>query len=131
RARRRVQGGHRVVLSIDPVTAPPRRSLWSRVHGSAAYRRLHRWWRIAVRWFKHGPGRWAYEGWALVRQTWRRSLQFRVVSITLVLSGLLIAAFGLLVTRQITNGQLGEKAERTSDLVDKGGLYAVNQLRVD
>jgi len=55
------------VLSIDPVTAPPRRSLWSRARGSAAYRRLHRWWRMAVRWFKHGPGRVAYEGWALAR----------------------------------------------------------------
>ena len=119
------------MLSIDPVTAPPRRSLWSRARGSAAYRRLHRWWRMAVRWFKHGPGRWAYETWALVRQTWRRSLQFRVVSITLVMSGLLIAGFGVLVTRQITNGSLEAKVNRTSDLVDKGSQYAVNQLRVD
>jgi two-component system sensor histidine kinase MtrB len=62
---------------------------------------------------------------------WRRSLQFRVVSITLLLSGLLITAFGLLVTRQITDGQLDQKAGRTQALVVKGSLYAVNQLRVD
>jgi two-component system sensor histidine kinase MtrB len=71
-----------------------------------------------------------YRGWVLVRQTWRRSLQFRVVSITLVLSGVLIAAFGLLVTRQITNGQLEQKANRTNDQVVRGAQYAVSQLRV-
>jgi two-component system sensor histidine kinase MtrB len=52
------------------------------------------------------------------------------VSITLVLSGVLIAAFGLLVTRQITNGQLEQKADRTRDQVIRGAQYAVSQLRV-
>jgi two-component system, OmpR family, sensor histidine kinase MtrB len=117
------------VLTIDPVTAPRRETWWARVHGSATARRLLRWWRVGVRRFKRGPGRWMYRGWVLARQTWRRSLQFRVVSITLVLSGVLIAAFGLLVTRQITSGQLEQKAERTQKQVEQGGRYAVNQLR--
>jgi two-component system, OmpR family, sensor histidine kinase MtrB len=119
------------VLSIDPVSAPPRRSLWTRVRGSAAYRRAYRWWRRTVGRFNRGPGRWVYEAWGVGRQAWRRSLQFRVVSITLVLSGLLIAAFGLLVTRQITNGQLEQKASRTAQEVARGGQYAATQLRVE
>jgi two-component system sensor histidine kinase MtrB len=86
---------------------------------------------MAARRIRNGPGRWAYRGTTLGRQTWRRSLQVRVVSITLVLSGLLIAAFGLLVTRQITEGQLDRKAKRSAELVEAGGKYAVNQLRVD
>jgi two-component system, OmpR family, sensor histidine kinase MtrB len=87
---------------------------------------VRRWWRVARR---RGPGRWAHDAWALGRRTWRRSLQFRVVSITLALSGLLIASFGLLVTSRITEGQLTQKAERTKQVVDTGGQYAVNQLR--
>jgi two-component system sensor histidine kinase MtrB len=118
------------VLTIDPVTAPRREAWWAKVHGSATTRRLLRWWRIGVRRFNRGPGRWMHRGWTLARQTWRRSLQFRVVSITLVLSGVLIAAFGLLVTRQITNGQLETKADRTRDQVIRGAQYAVSQLRV-
>jgi two-component system sensor histidine kinase MtrB len=42
---------------------------------------------------------------------------------------MLIAAFGLLVTRQITNGQLETKADRTRTQVEQGSQYAVNQLR--
>jgi hypothetical protein len=119
------------VLSIDPVTAPPRRSQWSRVRGSAGFRRAQRWARVLVRRVRNGPGRWVRRGWVLGRQTWRRSLQFRIVSITLVLSGLLIAAFGLLVTQLITDGQLELKVNRTSEQVNAGGQYAVSQLRVD
>ncbi|WP_239151262.1 MtrAB system histidine kinase MtrB [Virgisporangium aurantiacum] len=80
---------------------------------------------------RRGPGRWLYQGWLAGRKTWRRSLQVRVVSITLVLSSVLIAAFGVLVTNRITTGQLGQKFERTNNIVNRGGQYAVNQLRVD
>jgi two-component system sensor histidine kinase MtrB len=41
----------------------------------------------------------------------------------------LIAAFGVLVTNRITTGQLGQKFDRTNNIVNKGGQYAVNQLR--
>jgi two-component system sensor histidine kinase MtrB len=117
------------VLKIDPLTAQERpRSFWSRMRGSPLF--TARWWRIHGRRLRRrGPGRWLYRSWLTGRKMWRRSLQLRVVSITLVLSGVLIAAFGVLVTDQITKGQLAQKLDSTRVAVNDGGRYAVNQLR--
>jgi two-component system sensor histidine kinase MtrB len=119
------------VLKIDPLTPSERpRSFGSRVRGSPVF--TARWWRLHWRRLRRrGPGRWLYQAWLTARKTWRRSLQVRVVSITLVLSSVLIAAFGVLVTNRITSGQLGQKFKRTNNIVTQGGQYAVDQLRVD
>jgi two-component system sensor histidine kinase MtrB len=69
--------------------------------------------------------------WAPAQQAWRRSLQFRVVSITLLLSGALVASFGVLVAGQINNGLIVDKNRRTFSEVEYGARYAVGQLRAD
>jgi two-component system sensor histidine kinase MtrB len=121
------------MLKIDPRATQERpRSFWSRMRGSPLFTALFtaRWWRVHGRRLRRrGPGRWLYRAWLTGRQAWRRSLQLRVVSITLVLSGVLIAAFGVLVTNRITYGQLAQKLDSTHDTVDHGRRYAVNQLR--
>ena len=65
-----------------------------------------------------------------VHRTWRRSLQFRVVTITLVLSTLLVAAFGWLRASTITQGLLGAKVSAARQQGVKGGEYAADQLKV-
>jgi two-component system, OmpR family, sensor histidine kinase MtrB len=45
------------------------------------------------------------------RRAWRRSLQFRMVSITLVVSVVLVGAFGVLVASQITAGLVDAKVK--------------------
>ncbi|GAA1820608.1 two-component system sensor histidine kinase MtrB [Luedemannella flava] len=47
---------------------------------------------------------------ANLRRAWRRSLQLRVVSITLVMSTLLVGTFGLVVANRIIDGLLDAKA---------------------
>ncbi len=49
-------------------------------------------------------GRRALVLWGSGRRAWRRSLQLRMVTITLVLSTVLVGAFGVLVASQITRG---------------------------
>ncbi|GAA1040076.1 two-component system sensor histidine kinase MtrB [Virgisporangium ochraceum] len=119
------------MLRIDPLSAPERpRSLRSRMRGSPVL--TARWWRIQWRRVRRaGPGRWLYRVWLTAHQAWRRSLQLRVVSITLVLSSVLIAAFGVLVTNWITNGQLAQTRDETRNTVNQGSQYAISQLRVD
>src|SRR5262245_11502468 len=107
------------MLKIDPLTTPGRpedRSFLARLSGSPVF--TARWWRLQWRRVRRrGPGRWAYRTWLTGRKMWRRSLQLRVVSITLVLSSVLIAAFGLLVTTRITNGQISDKRDATEKTV--------------
>jgi two-component system sensor histidine kinase MtrB len=69
-----------------------------------------------------------YAGWAPVHGLWRRSLQVRVVTITLVMSALLVGAFGWLVAGRITSGLLEEKLARANRQVEFGGVYASQQL---
>ena len=66
---------------------------------------------------------------APVRRIWRRSLQFRVVSITLVLSAVLVGAFGWLMASTITQGLLEAKVSTARKQVVKGGEYAADQLK--
>lgn len=51
---------------------------------------------------------------------WRRSLQLRVVSITLVISSLLVLAFGYFVAKQITAGMVLAKREAAVRQVQDG-----------
>src|SRR5262245_26160714 len=65
---------------------------------------------------------------ATIEHAWRRSLQVRIVTITLVTSGALVATFGLLVGYMITDGTVRAKTERSQKLATAGSEYAVSQL---
>jgi two-component system sensor histidine kinase MtrB len=69
-------------------------------------------------------------GWATVRRSWRRSLQLRMVVITLVVSGLLVGAFGTLVASTITEGLVSRRVAAARSQVDAGASVAVEQLGV-
>ncbi|MDM4722615.1 MtrAB system histidine kinase MtrB [Micromonospora sp. WMMA1363] len=72
-----------------------------------------------------GRGAWLLAG---LHQTWRRSLQVRVVTITLLASSLLVGGFAYLIADKITNILL-ENAEADVDARLKGGAaYARKQL---
>ena len=60
--------------------------------------------------------------WAAGRRAWRRSLQVRIVSITLIVSGALVGAFGYVVAQRITTGMLDSKVERSQQDADRGLL---------
>src|SRR3954464_163822 len=67
--------------------------------------------------------------WATLRRSWRRSLQLRVVTLTLVLSGLLVAMFGWVVVSMITNGLISAKVQTATKQVRFGAGYADGQLQ--
>ncbi|HET6211246.1 MAG TPA: MtrAB system histidine kinase MtrB [Micromonosporaceae bacterium] len=66
--------------------------------------------------------------WASGRRAWRLSLQLRMVTITLLVSGLLVGTFGFLVAKLITDGQLTARQQEARAQVDKGANYAATQL---
>src|SRR5690242_752198 len=55
-----------------------------------------------------------------VRRAWRRSLQLRMVVITLVISSLLVGAFGALVGSLITRGLVDYKVSQAGRKVSQG-----------
>jgi len=59
---------------------------------------------------------------------WRRSLSLRVVSITLLVSSLLVAAFGYFVAKQITAGLVVAKREAAVRQVGSGAATVQQQL---
>jgi two-component system sensor histidine kinase MtrB len=63
------------------------------------------------------------------KRTWRRSLQFRVVTITLATSGALVMTFGLVVGQMITSGLLSSHAAAAEKQVLGGSTYASAQLQ--
>jgi two-component system, OmpR family, sensor histidine kinase MtrB len=65
-----------------------------------------------------------------VKRAWRRSLQLRVVTITLATSGVLVLTFGLLVGNMINSGLLDKKKQDAKSQVDAGADYANSQLRL-
>jgi two-component system sensor histidine kinase MtrB len=67
---------------------------------------------------------------ARVHQTWRRSLQVRVVTITLVASSLLVGGFAYLVADKITNILLDNATADVRERLDSGREYAANQISV-
>ncbi|MFG2038404.1 MtrAB system histidine kinase MtrB [Dactylosporangium sp. NPDC048998] len=66
--------------------------------------------------------------WAVVRRQWRRSLQFRVVGITLSLSAALVLAFSYTVASLISNSVLQNKIDQSKSMVDNGAEYATREL---
>lgn len=79
---------------------------------------------------RRGPVRRVRESVEPLRRLWRSSLQFRMVSITLVLSALLVGVFGWMVATVITDGLLEAKITIAKGQVRTGGEYAANQLKV-
>ncbi len=62
------------------------------------------------------------------RRAWRRSLQTRMVAITLVVSGVLVGAFGAIVASQITGGLVNAKVHSAVKQVEDGAKVAAPQL---
>ncbi|MFK3980979.1 MtrAB system histidine kinase MtrB [Micromonospora sp. NPDC050397] len=65
-----------------------------------------------------------------MHQTWRRSLQLRVVSITLVASSLLVGGFAVLVAERITNILLDNATADVKERLENGRNYAESQISV-
>jgi two-component system sensor histidine kinase MtrB len=82
-----------------------------------------------LRGFADGPLRRLTRLWIRGRHAWRRSLQARIVSFTLVLSVLVVAVFGLVVASRITGGLLDNKVKSAAKTVDQGAAYAASQLK--
>jgi two-component system, OmpR family, sensor histidine kinase MtrB len=66
--------------------------------------------------------------WAAARRVWRRSLQLRMVAITLVVSGVLVGAFGYLVASRITDGLVRERVDAGLEQVHESAKVAAPQL---
>jgi two-component system sensor histidine kinase MtrB len=62
------------------------------------------------------------------RRAWRRSLQLRMAAITLVVSGVLVGAFGALVASQITDGLVNAKVHSAVKQVENAAKLAAPQL---
>ncbi|HTF06567.1 MAG TPA: two-component sensor histidine kinase, partial [Asanoa sp.] len=67
---------------------------------------------------------------ATAEHTWRRSLQVRVVTLTLVVSSLLVAVFAYVVAYRSSTILLNRAKESVSAQLDYGRGYAEEQLVV-
>jgi two-component system, OmpR family, sensor histidine kinase MtrB len=90
------------------------------------YRTLRR--HPALRWLHGTVGRRAGLVWAGVRRSWRRSLQLRLVVITLAVSGVLVSGFGVLVATMITGGLVNDKVSNAHQQLDQGVRTVTAQL---
>jgi two-component system sensor histidine kinase MtrB len=109
------------VTDSGPPTPTPREPYLAVAHRHA---------RELLRYTKALPrGRRLRHLWATLRRSWRRSLQLRVVTLTLVLSGLLVAMFGWVVVSMITNGLIAAKVQTATKQVRFGAGYADGQLQ--
>jgi two-component system, OmpR family, sensor histidine kinase MtrB len=63
------------------------------------------------------------------RRAWRRSLQLRIVSITLIVSGTLVGAFGYIVAQRITTEMVNSKVERSEQDAERGATAIAQQLQ--
>jgi two-component system sensor histidine kinase MtrB len=79
---------------------------------------------LAWRTFQH---RLAY-GSAMARRAWRRSLQLRMMTITLLVSSLLVGAFGYLVVELTTRNLLERARSDVEQEIEGGAEYARGQL---
>ncbi|MFB9239755.1 MtrAB system histidine kinase MtrB [Plantactinospora siamensis] len=86
--------------------------------------------RAAVREFRRGVLRRGLTVAGQLHGTWRRSLQFRVVTITLVASSLLVGGFAYLVADKITNILLDNATADVRDRLANGRDYATGQIGV-
>jgi two-component system sensor histidine kinase MtrB len=94
----------------------------------AKYRYLRQ--RPAVRALRRTVGRRVIVAWVTGRRAWRRSLQLRMVVITLLVAGLLVGAFGVLVASMITEGLVNAKVTSAREQVIEGAGQLANQLDV-
>jgi two-component system sensor histidine kinase MtrB len=60
---------------------------------------------------------------------WRRSLQVRITTTTLLVCGVIVLVLGFVLIKQITNGLLDSKIRSAIEEVDYGQLYARQQLQ--
>ena len=90
-----------------------RRSAFGRAIIRRLPTRFKRWLRIGRRWQRGAV--------AQVKMRWHRSLQLRVVSTTLLLSGLVIAVLGFFLVESVAAGLLNN-AENSADAQVKNGL---------
>ncbi len=65
------------------------------------------------------------------RRAWRRSLQLRMVVITLIISGVLVGAFGALIATWITAGLINEKVKVATREADSGSEIVSQQIQAD
>jgi two-component system sensor histidine kinase MtrB len=65
---------------------------------------------------------------AAIRRAWRRSLQVRVVTITVAATGTVMAAFGIVVGSFITNGLIEAQHIQAKETVNQSTQRAVAQL---
>ncbi len=84
----------------------------------------------AVRALRRTVWRRVLVGWAAGRRAWRRSLQLRMVVITLLVSGVLVGAFGFLIASMITEGLVNTRVNTAKAQVKSGGEWATQQLAV-
>jgi two-component system sensor histidine kinase MtrB len=64
-----------------------------------------------------------------LRHTWRRSLQVRMVVITVVCSGLLVSAFGFLMAKRTTDALLAQARADGYERLERGATYLQLQLQ--
>jgi two-component system sensor histidine kinase MtrB len=69
-------------------------------------------------------------GAVIARRTWRRSLQLRMMTITLLVSSLLVGAFGYLVVELTTRNLLERARSDVEQEIQRGAEYAHGQLSV-
>jgi two-component system sensor histidine kinase MtrB len=80
--------------------------------------------------FWYAPARRALALAAGLRRTWRRSLQVRVVTITLVASSLLVGGFAYLLADKITTILLNNTTDDVRERLEGGRTYATRQISV-
>jgi len=85
-------------------------------------REVRRYWRFGLRRFERFS--------APVRRAWRRSLQLRVVALTLVASGVLVGAFGWFVADRSAKILLGRAQDEVSTSMSSKVNYTKQQLTV-
>jgi two-component system sensor histidine kinase MtrB len=83
----------------------------------------------ALRVFWRGLQARSVGGYAVARRTWRRSLQLRMVTITLLVSSLLVGAFGYLVVELTTRSLLNAADRAAHEQVTDGAESARTNLR--
>jgi two-component system, OmpR family, sensor histidine kinase MtrB len=68
---------------------------------------------------------------AVLRTRWLRSLQLRVITTTLIISGLVVTLLGFFLMQQITSDQLQAKELQTGNVVENGLVSAQTEAAVD
>jgi two-component system sensor histidine kinase MtrB len=76
----------------------------------------------------HSASRRLRRFYASSRRQWRRSLQFRVVGITLLLSAILVSAFGYTVASLISQGVLRAQVQTSEKRILSGAEFAAHEL---